>query len=175
MFSEPAPPRSLGFRERHRIPISTINVSTPPARATPESACRPRCRAKRRQTPPRAQARRRKGAQCGSPRRRRPGCSTATCRRSESSSLGVSSPPEVVTGERRWTAIRCSSCEPTASNVPKRRRNRRGSARGVVAVNKRCRRGRLPFVEKAGRRWFRRDHLELVKHADLVKRPAGGV
>jgi hypothetical protein len=41
----------------------------------------------------------------------------------------------------------------------------------AVAVNKRCRRGRLPFVEKAGRRWFRRDHLELVKHADLVKRP----
>ena len=45
----------------------------------------------------------------------------------------------------------------------------------VVAVNKRCRRGRLPFVEKDGRRWFRRDHLELVKKADLVKRPAGGV
>ena len=42
----------------------------------------------------------------------------------------------------------------------------------AVAVNKRCRGGRLPFVEKAGRRWFRRDHLELVKHADLVKRPA---
>ena len=42
----------------------------------------------------------------------------------------------------------------------------------VVAVNVRCRRGRLPFVEKAGRRWFRRDHLELVRHADLVKRPA---
>ena len=39
----------------------------------------------------------------------------------------------------------------------------------VVAVNKRCRHGRLPFVEKVGRRWFRRDHLELVKHADLVK------
>jgi hypothetical protein len=39
-----------------------------------------------------------------------------------------------------------------------------------VAVNKRCRGGRLPFVVKAGRRWFRRDHLELVKHADLVKR-----
>jgi hypothetical protein len=41
----------------------------------------------------------------------------------------------------------------------------------TVAVNKRCRRGRLPFVEKAGRRWFRRDHLELVRQADLVKRP----
>jgi predicted site-specific integrase-resolvase len=38
-----------------------------------------------------------------------------------------------------------------------------------VAVNRRCRRGRLPFVEQAGRRWFRRDHLELVKRADLVK------
>ena len=37
------------------------------------------------------------------------------------------------------------------------------------AVNKRCRHGRFPFVEKVGRRWFRRDHLELVKHADLVK------
>ena len=43
----------------------------------------------------------------------------------------------------------------------------------AVAVNRRCRRGRLPFVEKAGRRWFRRDHLELVRHADLVKRPRG--
>src|SRR3954454_9782347 len=42
----------------------------------------------------------------------------------------------------------------------------------VVAVNVWCRRGRLPFVEKAGRRWFRRDHLEVVRHADLVKRPA---
>lgn len=42
----------------------------------------------------------------------------------------------------------------------------------AVAVNLRCRRGRLPFVEKAGRRWFRRDHLELVRHADLVKRSA---
>lgn len=39
----------------------------------------------------------------------------------------------------------------------------------TVAVSKRCRRGRLPFVEKAGRRWFRRDHLELVKHADLAE------
>jgi hypothetical protein len=42
----------------------------------------------------------------------------------------------------------------------------------AVAVKLRCRRGRLPFVEKAGRRWFRRDHLELVRHADLVKRPS---
>ena len=40
----------------------------------------------------------------------------------------------------------------------------------TVMINKRSRRGRLPFVEKAGRRWFRRDHLELVRHADLVKR-----
>lgn len=43
---------------------------------------------------------------------------------------------------------------------------------GVVAVNKRGRHGRLPFVEKVGRRSFRRDHLELVKHADLVERLA---
>ena len=41
----------------------------------------------------------------------------------------------------------------------------------AVAVNLRCRRGRLQFVEKAGRRWFRRDHLELVRHAELIKRP----
>ena len=39
------------------------------------------------------------------------------------------------------------------------------------AISQRARRGRLPFVEHDGRRWFRRDHLELVKHADLVKRP----
>ena len=39
------------------------------------------------------------------------------------------------------------------------------------AISKRARRGRLPYVEHGGRRWFRRDHLELVKHADLVKRP----
>jgi len=37
------------------------------------------------------------------------------------------------------------------------------------AISKRARRGRLPFVANEGRRWFRRDHLELVKHADLVK------
>ena len=40
------------------------------------------------------------------------------------------------------------------------------------AISQRARHGRLPFVEHAGRRWYRRDHLELVKHADLVKRPA---
>ena len=39
------------------------------------------------------------------------------------------------------------------------------------AISQRARKGRLPFVEHEGRRWFRRDHLELVKHADLVKRP----
>lgn len=38
------------------------------------------------------------------------------------------------------------------------------------AISQRARRGRLPFVELGGRRWFRRDHLELVKRADLVKR-----
>ena len=41
----------------------------------------------------------------------------------------------------------------------------------MPAISQRARRGRLPFVEHEGRRWFRRDHLELVKHADLVKRP----
>jgi hypothetical protein len=39
------------------------------------------------------------------------------------------------------------------------------------AISQRARRGRLPYVEHEGRRWFRRDHLELVKHADLVKLP----
>ena len=39
------------------------------------------------------------------------------------------------------------------------------------AIVKRARKGRLPFVEYEGRRWSRRDHLVLVKHADLVKRP----
>ena len=80
--------------------------------------------------------------------------------------------------ERHWTAIRCSICVPSASDVPKSRgtpREHKGRfeppdaehdwVTGVqaaeilgvstVAVNKRCRRGRLPFVEKAGRRWFR--------------------
>ena len=35
----------------------------------------------------------------------------------------------------------------------------------VVAVNKRCRRERLPYVEKAGRRWIRLDLLEQVERA----------
>ena len=43
------------------------------------------------------------------------------------------------------------------------------------AISQRARKGRLPFVEHGGRRWFRRDHLELVKHADLVKRPRRSV
>ena len=38
------------------------------------------------------------------------------------------------------------------------------------AISQRAREGRLPFVEHDGRRWYRRDHLELVRHADLVKR-----
>jgi excisionase family DNA binding protein len=39
------------------------------------------------------------------------------------------------------------------------------------AISQWARAGRLPFVEHGCRRWFRRDHLELVRHADLVKRP----
>jgi hypothetical protein len=35
----------------------------------------------------------------------------------------------------------------------------------VVSVNKRCRADRLPYVEKAGRRWIKMDHLELVERA----------
>lgn len=35
----------------------------------------------------------------------------------------------------------------------------------VVAVNKRCRRERLPYVDKAGRRWIRWDLLEQVEPA----------
>lgn len=44
----------------------------------------------------------------------------------------------------------------------------------VVSVNQRCRRDRLPYVEKAGRRWIRMDHLELVErahHAQEERRP----
>lgn len=41
---------------------------------------------------------------------------------------------------------------------------------GPEAVKIRARRGRLPSELHDGRRWFRRDHLELVKHADDVKR-----
>lgn len=40
------------------------------------------------------------------------------------------------------------------------------------AVNDRARRGRLPNEMHDGRRWFRRDHLELVRRADQVKRGA---
>lgn len=42
------------------------------------------------------------------------------------------------------------------------------------AVNDRARRGRLPSLMHDGRRWFRQDHLELVKRADDVKRGRGG-
>lgn len=41
---------------------------------------------------------------------------------------------------------------------------------GPEAVKVRARRGRLPSVVHDRRRWFRRDHLELVKRADEVKR-----
>jgi hypothetical protein len=41
---------------------------------------------------------------------------------------------------------------------------------GPEAVKIRARRGKLPSEVHDGRRWFRRDHLELVKRADQVKR-----
>lgn len=41
---------------------------------------------------------------------------------------------------------------------------------GPEAVKIRARRGRLPSELHDGRRWFRRDLLELVKRADEVKR-----
>lgn len=41
---------------------------------------------------------------------------------------------------------------------------------GREAVRVRARRGKLPSEVHDGRRWFRRDHLELVKRADAVKR-----
>jgi hypothetical protein len=41
---------------------------------------------------------------------------------------------------------------------------------GPEAVKMRARRGRLPSEVHEGRRWFRRDHLELVTRADQVKR-----
>lgn len=41
---------------------------------------------------------------------------------------------------------------------------------GRTAVIVRARRGRLPSELHDGRRWFRRDHLELVKRADAVRR-----
>jgi hypothetical protein len=40
---------------------------------------------------------------------------------------------------------------------------------GAEAVKVRARRGRLPSEVHDGRRWFRRDHLELVKSADLAR------
>ncbi|WP_231251036.1 hypothetical protein [Nocardioides furvisabuli] len=39
-----------------------------------------------------------------------------------------------------------------------------------VAVNARARRGRVPSVLSGGRRWYRRDHLELVMRAQAAKR-----
>lgn len=47
-----------------------------------------------------------------------------------------------------------------------------GAVMGVshVAVNARARRGRLPSVKLEGRRWFRRDHIELVLRADAAKK-----
>jgi len=41
---------------------------------------------------------------------------------------------------------------------------------GPEAVKIRARRGRLPSEVHDGRRWFRRDHLELVRRADESKR-----
>ena len=41
---------------------------------------------------------------------------------------------------------------------------------GPEAVRVRARRGKLPSELHDGRRWFRRDHLELVKRADVAKR-----
>lgn len=41
---------------------------------------------------------------------------------------------------------------------------------GPEAVKIRARRGRLPSELHDGRRWFRRDHLELVRRADEFKR-----
>lgn len=39
-----------------------------------------------------------------------------------------------------------------------------------VAVSARARRGRLPSVVASGRRWYRRDHLALVRRAEEAKR-----
>ena len=41
---------------------------------------------------------------------------------------------------------------------------------GREAVRVRARRGKLPSELHDGRRWFRRDHPELVKQADRVRR-----
>jgi hypothetical protein len=47
-----------------------------------------------------------------------------------------------------------------------------GALMGIsgAGVSIRARRGRLPSVLHQGRRWFRRDHLELVRRADQAKR-----
>lgn len=47
-----------------------------------------------------------------------------------------------------------------------------GAVMGIsaVAVNARARRGRLPSVLASGRRWYRRDHLELVLRAEEARR-----
>ena len=52
-----------------------------------------------------------------------------------------------------------------------------GALMGVTstAVSQRARRGRLPSEVHDGRRWFRRDHLELVKRADEVKRDSSAL
>lgn len=46
---------------------------------------------------------------------------------------------------------------------------------GRSGVNYRVHAGKLPNELHGGRRWFRRDHLELVKRADAVKRGAATV
>lgn len=42
-----------------------------------------------------------------------------------------------------------------------------------VAINARARRGRLPSALANGRRWYRRDHLELVLRAEAAMRQRG--
>lgn len=41
---------------------------------------------------------------------------------------------------------------------------------GRSGVSYRVQRGKLPNELHDGRRWFRRDHIELVKHADQARR-----
>jgi hypothetical protein len=85
-------------------------------------------------------------------------------------------------GSDPWTVTRSWHYATRASAKDRRQRRREAGERrtreaaafmGVFmpAISKRARRGRLPHVEHEGRRWFRRDHLELVKHADLLKLP----
>lgn len=40
----------------------------------------------------------------------------------------------------------------------------------VSAVSQRCRRGSIPCVEHRGQRWFRRDLLEMWRHACATER-----